>query len=60
MLYIARIKRKGAPSKEGRMLRKIKGCATLEEAWEKIQAAYPEDKIVSVQLSKRKLNALLD
>lgn len=60
MLYVARVKLKAAPKKAGRALRKIKGCHNLEEAWAKALALYPEDKVLSVQLSKRKLDALFD
>ena len=58
MLYIARVRLKAAPKGAGRALRKIKGCDNLEEAWDKALALFPDDKVVSVQLSKRKLNAL--
>lgn len=58
MLYIARIKLAKASKKAGRALRKIRGCNSLEEAWEKAGWMFPEDKVVSVQLSKRQLNAM--
>jgi len=48
--YVARINNGKGKS---RSLRKIAGANSLEEAWEKIKQIYPEDKIVSVQLSKR-------
>lgn len=60
MLYIARIKLAKANRKVGRALRKIRGCSSLEEAWDKAIWMFPEDKVVSVQLSKRKLNAMSD
>lgn len=55
MKYIARIKKKGHPPKAGRVLRRICGCSSLEEAWKVAVARYPDDKVVSVQCSKRML-----
>lgn len=56
MLYIARVRLAKYGSKSDRVLRKLKGCASLDEAWEKAKEMFPGDKIYSVQLSKRKLN----
>ena len=63
MLYIARLRPKNEEerkSNNGRLLRKIKGCGSLQEASEKCKEAYPTYEIVSIQLSKRKLSAALN
>lgn len=56
MLYIARVRLAKYGNKSDRVLRKLKGCASLDEAWAKAKEMFPDDKIYSVQLSKRKLN----
>lgn len=48
--YVARIQTKKSKS---RLLRKLWNVYSLNEAWEKAKELYPNDKIVSVQLSKQ-------
>lgn len=60
MLYIARVRLSKYGNKSDRVLRKLKGCASLEEAWAKAREMFPDDKVCSVQLSKRKLNEMLN
>lgn len=63
MLYIARLRPKNEQERkknDGRLLRKIKGCLNLQEACEKCKELYPTYEVVSIQLSKRKLDAALN
>lgn len=48
--YVARIEMK---KNKYRMLRKIWNVDSLQEAWLKAKELYPNDKVLSVQLSKR-------
>lgn len=57
MLYIARLKTKDVNG--DRLLRKITGCNNLQEATNKCKELYPKHEILSIQISKRKLNAAL-
>lgn len=63
MLYIASLFPKNEKERKrenGKLLRKIKGCNSLQEAQAKCKELYPTYEIHSIQLSKRKLNAALD
>lgn len=48
--YVARIEMK---KNKYRMLKKIWNVDSLQEAWLKAKELYPNDKVLSVQLSKR-------